>query len=219
MHQKVELCEGRILRTEVGNSVSSLVFYDIHFYDIHKTHFSLSRKSVDKDNDKYNRNLHYVFWLGDFNVAKEGDHDIDHHSPLAERVKRANEGTDAKIINDLFNMFTEIEIDEPTDYTPYTGRLSSIDRFGSLVPSWQPGLFDISSSFIARPTTLSALKLSDHGILRFEFSPNPVLVYLIGPSHPKLPHHCFLKIALLKEFIVFHEVHSLFPINFLNLIV
>ena len=42
---------------------------------------------------------------GDFNVAKEGLGDIDHHFPLSNTVHRSNYGSFAKSVNDLFSFY------------------------------------------------------------------------------------------------------------------
>ena len=83
----------------------------------------------------------FVFLGGDFNFAKEGCNDVDHHFPMASTVP-----------------------DEPTHYAKGSGRLSFIDRGAFSCPAWATPLFDTSFAFFARPTTLSALGLSDHGI-------------------------------------------------------
>ena len=87
----------------------------------------------------------FLFLGGDFNVAKEGLNDIDHHFPLSSSVPRANYGTAAKNLNDVFSFLTEIVIDEPTHYTQRTGRLSFIDRAAYVTPPWLNNFFHVEA--------------------------------------------------------------------------
>ena len=88
-----------------------------------------------------------MFLAGDFNVAKEGFDDVDHHYPLTEPVHRANYGTQAKAINDLFSFMTGFVLDEPTRYTFSTGRLAFIDRASYVAASWVSSQFNTKASF------------------------------------------------------------------------
>ena len=135
--------EGRILRSEITNGKQSMIFYNLHFYDIPNTMFSLFHKSVLRDVESAVAGNGVILLSGDFNVAKGGNPDIDHHFPLSPPVNRSNEGTQAKALNELVSSLVEIEIDEPTHYTPSTGRLSFIDRFAFFFPL---GFLDILRS-------------------------------------------------------------------------
>ena len=94
--------EGRAMRSEIVNGDFSIVFYNYHNYKIWNSAFLLFKIHLHSDIKLSVEKNGFVFLGGDFNVAKEGCNDVDHHFPMASIVPRSNYGTAAKSINDFF---------------------------------------------------------------------------------------------------------------------
>ena len=134
------------MRSLLSGDQFSLVVYNVHHYGVLNDKFKLFQTSVHKDLRSATVSHCFLILAGDFNVAKEGDNDVDHDFPFASSVPRSNYGLAAKAVNDIFPCFVEIQIGGPTHYTKSSGRLSFIDRLGFSTPSWVTKLLARNSS-------------------------------------------------------------------------
>ena len=94
--------KGRIMKSVVQCDKLSMIFCNFHNYELASANFSLFKTDLFADVDASLEGSSFVFLGGDFNVAKEGLSDIDHHFPLASTKSRSNYGVFAKSINDIF---------------------------------------------------------------------------------------------------------------------
>ena len=159
-----------MLHSTISNGQFYFSVFNIHNSYIHSGNFSIFKSSLNKTLEDSHKISHFHLLLGDFNVAPQGQNDIDLHHPLSPFVPRHNYNTREQEWNTIIAHHTEVCFNEPTHITPDSGRLSYIDRFFYSMPSWAVNLLDFNSSFYARPSTLSTLGLSDHAILSVTIS-------------------------------------------------
>ena len=81
---------GRTMKSEVRCSEFSLIFYKFHNYGIANVNSLLFKIDLNRDISSSVETNSFSFLCGDFNVAKEGLSDIDHHFPLATTSSRSN---------------------------------------------------------------------------------------------------------------------------------